>query len=84
MPAGHPGDHAIQTTWTDKECAWAEPAISKQTTNPGSVTVPGTPGLPVTELSPEPTKPKEPTRCVACNHTHKGGQCKCGCHEHIG
>lgn len=67
-PAGHPGDHAIQRTWTDAECA-----------TPGEFApVPYVPTARIAE--PVITKP-EP--CVACLHMHVGGDCKCGCYEHI-
>lgn len=69
-PAGHPGNHVVSKEWTDAECA--------------------TPGEPVQNLVRVPIAPQEPptqappTKCVACQHHHKGGACKCGCHEFIG
>jgi hypothetical protein len=67
-PAGHPGDHVVGVQWTDEECA--------------------TP----TELAPPPPLPplpppvlvQEVVSCVACQHKHKGGACKCGCYEFVG
>jgi hypothetical protein len=42
------------------------------------------------ELKPIPYVPTEkpvvetkPESCVACDHMHKAGVCKCGCYEHI-
>lgn len=71
-PAGHPGNHVVSKEWTDAECA--------------------TPGEPVQNLVRVPVIPEEappppppaPVKCVACQHQHKGGACKCGCHEFIG
>ena len=82
MPAGHPGNHAITATWTDQECYDPSGAIPTPTTNPGKATVPGEPGLLVTDISEPAAKPVP--RCAACSHSHKGGACKCGCYEHIG
>lgn len=67
-PAGHPGNHVVSKEWEDKDCA-----IPGQ----GPVQVP-VPQPPAEKLVSAPTK------CVACNHQHKGGGCKCGCHEFIG
>ena len=72
-PAGHPGDHIIEITWTDNECV-----------------TPGQHGPSVTGISPatvvqhvqEPVQ-DEPEACVACNHMHKGGECRCGCYNHV-
>jgi len=80
MPAGHPGDHAIQTTWTDADCY--NPAVPTPVSNPGTVTA-GAPVLPVTEVSEPPVLQAVPP-CAACQHRHKGGPCKCGCYEYIG
>lgn len=66
-PAGHPGNHMIEQTWTDLECA-----------TPGEFAP--VPYVPVEKPKAEPTK-SDP--CVACEHMHKGGTCKCGCYEHI-
>ena len=66
--AGHPGDHAITHTWTDSECF----APNQQPTPH----IPAPPAIPMTD--------NVPAKCVACQHQHKGGPCKCGCHEHIG
>lgn len=69
-PAGHPGKHVVSKEWGDDECA-----------------VPNQIAQPVQELVqvPLPEQPViEATNCVACNHKHKGGPCKCGCHEFIG
>lgn len=85
MPAGHPGNHAITATWTDEECSWAKREDTTKVTipNPHSVTIPGTPGLLVTDMS-EPAQKKDIPKCAACSHAHKGGPCKCGCYEYIG
>ena len=67
-PAGHPGDHAVQKTWTDSECALPsgfEPVAQ--------VVAPPPPPLVVEVVS-----------CVGCGHKHRGGPCKCGCYEFIG
>lgn len=67
-PAGHPGNHVITDEWSDDECF----TPSKSTPQPRQP-IP----MPIPEDIPV-------GKCVACSHTHKGGQCKCGCHEHIG
>lgn len=69
-PAGHPGNHAIETTWTDAECAGA-PLPQAQ------------PALSVTDMSPPPV-PVATGKCVACSHAHRDGECKCGCYSFIG
>lgn len=68
MPAGHNGDHAVERTWGDSECA-----------------IPGQDHVqkPVQVPVPQPLV-EAPVKCVACGHQHKGGACKCGCHEFIG
>jgi hypothetical protein len=67
MPAGHTGDHAVERTWSDDDCAMP--------------TAP--PPAPPVVLETVPIV--EPAaNCVACQHKHKGGQCKCGCHEFVG
>jgi hypothetical protein len=75
-PAGHPGDHIIEITWTDDQCV-----------------TPGVPTLGQSQPAPAMTDVSyavvqdpvhdEPEPCVACNHMHKSGACKCGCYEHI-
>lgn len=71
MPAGHPGDHGIQMTWTDDECY---APIKHQLPAKG----------PSGASEPAPKPAPEATGCVACSHKHKGGECKCGCYEFIG
>ena len=73
-PAGHPGDHIIEITWTDNECV-----------------TPGQPAPSMTGISPAPAvqepvqvvQDEEPEACIACNHMHKGGECRCGCYNHV-
>jgi hypothetical protein len=67
-PAGHPGDHAVQKTWTDLECA-----------TPGEFE----PAPPVVAPVIPPLVQKV-VSCVACQHKHKDGPCKCGCYEFVG
>jgi hypothetical protein len=71
-PAGHNGNHIIEQTWTDEECA-APTQSAPATSNLIQVSAP------VTQVLQE-----EIIKCVACNHAHKNGECKCGCHEFIG
>lgn len=75
-PAGHPGNHVITAEWTDEECY---SPIRHQLPVQTATTLPTSGVTVVTETIPE-----EPPACVACSHRHRGGQCKCGCHEHIG
>lgn len=70
-PAGHPGNHAVERTWTDKECY---APIRHQLPEPATA---------VTELASTTITNVAPLKCVACGHSHKGGVCKCGCHEMI-
>ena len=67
MPAAHPGDHSVERTWTDSECAMP------------TIIPPAQPPAPL-----PPPLVEAPVKCVACGHQHRGGQCKCGCHEFIG
>lgn len=71
-PAGHPGNHVITAEWTDDECF----SPIKHQLPDISTPVPVHPAPPVLE--------SQPVKCVACNHQHKSGPCKCGCHEQIG
>lgn len=72
-PAGHPGNHIIETTWTDDECI-----------TPGQPE-PAKTGISQATIAPAVQEPvqEEPEACVACSHMHRGGTCKCGCYEHI-
>lgn len=73
-PAGHPGDHIIEITWTDDECIQpGQPAMAK--TEIGYETVPVQESVRVVT--------EEAEACVACNHFHKSDACKCGCYAHI-
>lgn len=73
-PAGHPGNHVIMAEWTDEECfSPIQHQLPKQA-------VQSKPEPPMTPISPKP----EVTNCVACQHKHRGGECKCGCYEFIG
>lgn len=74
-PAGHPGNHMTSQSWTDLECA-----------TPGEFDIPehSAPATLVTVPVPAPTESAPSTKCVACQHSHKGGTCRCGCYEYIG
>lgn len=67
-PAGHPGDHLIQKTWSDAECAL--PSVFEP--------------APQVVSPPPPPLVVEVVSCVGCGHKHRGGPCKCGCYEFIG
>ena len=68
-PAGHPGDHVVQKTWNDLQCA-----------TPGEFEITPPPAAPI----PPPPVAEEDVKCIACGHKHRSGTCKCGCHEFIG
>lgn len=70
-PAGHPGKHMIATEWDDSEC-YAPNGFQTQTKA----------AAPVVES--ETAIPATTNKCIACNHAHKSGECKCGCHSFIG
>ena len=73
-PAGHNGDHVVEKTWKDIDCA-----------TPGEFT--SQPAPLVTEKSvtvPEPVLQEKTIKCIACSHAHRNAECKCGCHEFIG
>jgi hypothetical protein len=72
-PAGHNGDHVVQKTWKDIECA-----------TPGEFSQPAPPVTEKSVTAPVPVLQEAPNKCVACGHAHRDGQCKCGCHEFIG
>ena len=67
--ASHKGAHSITIEWDDDQCFNYDKAV---------------------ELAPEPTPIKiiapvvDITQCVACNHRHADGPCKCGCYEFVG
>lgn len=77
--AGHASKHSYTISWDDDECY-----------NP--VTQPPQPVLAainqaMTAVAQPPvvaTEQPAAKKCVACSHMHRGGECKCGCHEHIG
>lgn len=79
-PAGHPGDHVTMTTWTDEECF----SPIRHQLPPVALT---TPLLEKSKLPSIPVPPDPPAadvgKCVACNHRHASGACKCGCYESI-
>lgn len=68
MPAGHSGEHSITVSWNDEQC-W-----SPDFDEPVALTV-------VQDVH-EPVQEK-PEACIACNHMHRGGECKCGCYNHV-
>jgi hypothetical protein len=73
-PAGHPGEHAVQKTWNDLQCA-----------TPGEFGEPATSKTGISEAPPVlPKEPEPAANCVACSHKHKGGTCRCGCYEFVG
>ena len=77
-PAGHPGDHLIEITWTDNDCI--EPGQPAKAMTGMSAAVVQHVQEPVQENVQEP---EEAEACVACNHFHKSAACKCGCYAHI-
>lgn len=69
LRAGHAGDHVRKVTWADSDSQ----------------------GAPLIEVlavdAPIPFVPVEAPKsdkCVACQHQHRPGECKCGCKEFIG
>jgi len=75
-PAGHPNNHVVIKEWGDDECY---SPIRHQLPEPALATA-------VKDIMPAPPPPplvEVPLKCVACGHAHKGGTCKCGCHEMI-
>ena len=74
MPAGHSGDHSITVSWDDNQC-WS-PEIDE----PVALRV-VTPDMMSGAVDNPVQEPVE--ACIACNHMHKNGDCKCGCYEHI-
>jgi len=83
LEAGHEKDHAIYITWTDDECFSPEDPVQNVVHIP--VRIPAEePSIKMEmEYDPEPIQPKKPDTCVACQHNHVGGECKCGCYAHI-
>lgn len=78
LDAGHEEPHTIYTTWRDDQCY--EPDKSLHTLMQPVATAGDSGAGTIKALPPF----AEPASCVACKHMHKGGVCKCGCHEHIG
>lgn len=74
--AGHTGKHSIMVSWDDSECITPDQP-SREAAALAFVEA----TRPV--LAPPVAKP-EPNRCIACQHQHRGGDCKCGCYEFIG
>jgi len=67
----HRGLHEVRHTWDDTQCF----TPGKAHPNPPTY-------VPPPMSVPDPAPASVP-KCVACGHMHKGGECKCGCHEHI-
>jgi hypothetical protein len=76
-PAGHNGEHVVQKTWTDQECATPGEFLS----TPGHSMIGTSVAEYVSDI--EPVSEKIIEKCSACNHVHVGGNCKCGCYTHI-
>jgi len=76
LEGSHSGDHAVQSTWSDEECAVPSgPATSSsiRTDEPQSL------------VSKEEKAPPPPAvKCIGCSHAHRDGDCKCGCMGFIG
>ena len=75
LAAGHDGRHSHSITWTEDECY--TPSLHAKDVVP-------TPTITGNFVLPEKPAKQEITRCVACNHQHRGAECKCGCREFIG
>jgi hypothetical protein len=72
LEAGHGASHQIIISWDDDECF-----------NPLEVAPQPQQEVHV-DYDPAPiVPPAQPETCIACNHLHVGGICKCGCHAHI-
>ena len=72
-PAGHAGDHMVEKSWKDSECA-----------TPGEPIMRPEPGT-LNHIQASVTKlVEQPNKCVACGHAHRNAECKCGCHAFIG
>ena len=72
LRAGHPGDHVRKITWTDADCQGAQ-LIEVLAVD-----------APIPFIPTQTEQPRPATKCVACQHQHPGGECKCGCKTHIG
>jgi hypothetical protein len=76
MPGGHPGDHAITTTWTDEECYDPQQTVIYGT---GPTVVVGGGGA---YQNGPPPMDGDSDECLICDHPmHRGmcpvGECEC-------
>lgn len=71
-PAGHPGDHIIEITWTDDQCI--QPGQPAKAVTGISVAV---------QEHVQETVYEESEPCVACGHMHRSAGCNCGCYKHV-
>jgi hypothetical protein len=72
LEGSHSGDHAVKSTWSDEECAVPSgPAASSLIRKPAE------------NPEGEPEK-RVVSKCVACGHAHRDGDCKCGCQGFVG
>lgn len=76
QPAGHATTHSYTVSWDDKECY-------NPSSKPPAILPPVNAALEAVVAAAAPPPPSN-AKCVACQHQHRGGVCKCGCHEHIG
>jgi len=78
-PAGHAGDHMVEKSWNDLQCATpGEFHVKPEPATSNHIQVSDT--VEPTIVMPVIVKPS----CVACGHKHRDGECRCGCHEFIG
>ena len=83
-PAGHSGNHVVMKEWTDDECLGPGQVLASLST-PSIGSVPARQqDVIAPPLSVVPTPEPANDKCVACNHKHRGVECRCGCYEFIG
>lgn len=78
--AGHVSRHSFTISWEDDECY---NPVKEPTPPPPPVLAAINSAVNAVAAVVETEQPT-PKKCVACSHMHRGGECKCGCHEHIG